>query len=202
MAWDDTQESGSAITASEWNTMVTDIKGHWNITGMADLQTWNSSDWHNSSIIWDNDGQEWRPYKSGAGVDNISDLSIDADKDWNSKSIYNSESISSNNISGQLLTFTSAKDISSWNSSDFTNSGIMWNGTSWIAMPSGGSGGGVSNLSSLGIDADKDWNDKSITNFKMISGETISSNILSIRNIYAKDYPDVTIELNENQIEY
>jgi len=100
MAWDDTQESGSAITASEWNTMVTDIKKHWNITGMADLQTWNSSDWHNSSIIWDNAGQKWRPYKSGSGVgvSNLSDLTIDADKDWNSKTIYNAKSISANSL--------------------------------------------------------------------------------------------------------
>jgi len=50
--------------------------------------------------------------------------------------------VSSQYISGQLLALHQARDITGWDSASFTNSGIIWNGTAWEAMPSGGSGGG------------------------------------------------------------
>jgi len=47
---------------------------------------------------------------------------------------------------------TGANDIPTWNSSLFTNSGIKWNGSAWVAMPSGGSGyiDGITELSQDG----------------------------------------------------
>lgn len=67
MSWDEVQAAGMGINYSEWNTMVPAIKSHWAITGMSDI-TWNSANWHNSSIGWDDTTQKWKPYKSGAGV--------------------------------------------------------------------------------------------------------------------------------------
>jgi len=42
----------------------------------------------------------------GAGASNLSDLTIDADKDWNSKTIYNAAGISSASISGGSIRLT------------------------------------------------------------------------------------------------
>ena len=82
--------------------------------------------------------------------------------------------ISAQSISGQLLALHKSRDISSWDSSAFTNSGLLWNGSNWVAMPSGGSGGGVSTISNLTIDADKDWDSKGIHNLSYLSSSTIS----------------------------
>jgi len=73
-------------------------------------------------------------------------------------------------------------EITGWDADAFANSGIMWNGSNWVAMPSGGSGGGVSKLSDLSIDDDKDWNDKSIYNLTSLSSQTISGG--TIKNLY------------------
>jgi len=69
-------------------------------------------------------------------------------------------------------------EIDGWDSDEFTNSGIMWNGSAWVAMPSGGSGGGVSTLSALSIDDHKDWNSKGIHNASYISGVNIRGSYL------------------------
>jgi len=89
---------------------------------------WNSHAWLNSGIIWDESLSAWKPKKSGAtgGVTNLSDLVINADKDWNSKSIYNLISISSTKISsGTILTsnFTAIGDTISGLRQPYFNSG-------------------------------------------------------------------------------
>ncbi len=45
--------------------------------------------------------------------------------------------ISSQYLSGQLKALHSARDISGWDSVSFTNSGLQWNGTAWVASSLG-----------------------------------------------------------------
>lgn len=61
--------------------------------------------------------------------------------------------ISSQTISGQLLNLHKSRDISGWDSSVFDNSGLKWDHASqkWVAMPSGGSGGGLSQSTADGL---------------------------------------------------
>lgn len=40
-------------------------------------------------------------------------------------------------------TITGAYDISSWDATSFKNSGLVWNGSTWLPMPSGGTGGSL-----------------------------------------------------------
>jgi len=43
--------------------------------------------------------------------------------------------------SAQVAMYEISDGIDSWDSDTFLNSGILWNGSNWVAMPSGGSGG-------------------------------------------------------------
>ena len=48
------------------------------------IDSWNSSRWHNSSLIWDNSSKLWKAMKSssgtGGGASNLSQLTIDTNK--------------------------------------------------------------------------------------------------------------------------
>ena len=93
--------SGNTITYTMWNGMVGDIKKYWPLSSASDLNSFNSANWHNSSLMWSNATKKWnaKPSSGTGGASNLSDLTIDADKDWDSKSIYNMTSISSDTIS-------------------------------------------------------------------------------------------------------
>jgi len=74
MAFTDTKDGTSIIRSSDWNDFVDFAQSissnrAWStISGASDMQDWDSSKWHNSSIIWSNALQKWLPYKSGAGT--------------------------------------------------------------------------------------------------------------------------------------
>jgi len=55
-----------------------------------------------------------------------------------------SNSSSKLSASSQIAMYKIEHGITNWDSTEFLNSGILWNGTEWEAMPSGGSGGGDS----------------------------------------------------------
>jgi len=66
----------------------------------------------------------------------------------NAKSIYHpsgfvisGQEYSQAYASAQIALYKIQHGITSWDNTEFINSGIKWNGTNWIAMPSGGSGG-------------------------------------------------------------
>jgi len=97
--------------------------------------------------------------------------------------------VSSQSISGQLLALHMARDITGWDANDFTNSGLLWNGSAWEAMPSGGAGGGgASDLSDLTIDVDKDWQTYSIYNMTSLSSQKISGGTIIGGLHYPADY--------------
>ena len=132
----------------------------------------------NDVLTWDSATSKWSSQASAGGatlagemIGNISGASY-------TYGIKDLDFISSQNMSGQLLALHKSRDISGWDSTEFTNSGLMWNGSAWIAMPSGGSGGGGV-LSVIDINADKDWNSKGIYNMAFLSSQTISSNTIS-----------------------
>lgn len=81
---------------------------------------------------------------------------------------------------------SSAFKRNNWNSNAWKNSGLIWNSdlSSWTAKPSG-SAGGITKLSELTIDADKDWNNKAIYNFSYLSGSVDSSS--SPNGLWLKD---------------
>ena len=61
------------------------------------------------------------------------------ENDWNDFVDF-AESISSNR---GWSTISGAQDLSNWNSANWTNSSIIWNGTSWVALASGGTSSDV-----------------------------------------------------------
>jgi len=63
---------------------------------------------------------------------------------------------------------TGASDISSWGDTAFTNSGLIWNGSSWLPQQSG------ANITALTINDNKDWNTKGIHSLAYISSTLIS----------------------------
>jgi len=77
---------------------------------------------------------------------------------------------------------TGATDISSWDSSLWENSGLIWDGSNWVAMASGG-GTGASNLSELTIDDNKDWDSKGIYNMAYLSSATISGGTILVNSL-------------------
>jgi len=101
--------------------------------------------------------------------------------------------ISANTLSGQIVTFTTAKDITSWDPVNFTNSGIMWDGDSWVAMPSGGTGSMGGNLISnlFGVNYTKGLDD-----MDFYSGQSISSNVILTKTIYGSgsSVPNITFD--------
>jgi len=121
MAWDDIQSSGETITFAEWNNMVGEIKKYWPLSSAIDLNSFNSADWHNSSLIWSNTSKKWLAYKSGAGV-GISNVVEDTtpqlggDLDGNTHGLNDITYLSSQNISGGTIigsTLTTNSYISS-----------------------------------------------------------------------------------------
>ena len=180
MAWDSIQTSSDCIDLEEWNTMVTYIKA---IDSLSETNYITSS----NSIL------RFYPSSVGHGTSgSVSKLWL-----WSAnKSLYaNSANIrfrfkpssgiwvfaSSQKLSGQLMAIHSARDINNWNPSSWHNSGLMWNNTisKWVPHKSGAStGGGISDLSDLTIDVDKDWNTKSIYNLTSISAQRISGGVI------------------------
>lgn len=77
-----------------------------------------------------------------------------------------------------------AEDVLNFNVHSWKNSGLIWNEslTKWTAKPSGGSTG-VSNLSALTIDANKDWNAKGIYDLTYLSSQTISGGIIRTQSL-------------------
>lgn len=271
--------SGTKYTTSTQNAM-------YKIVHADDLNSWNTSTWHNSGIIWDNSLNTWKAYKSGGGgtpgggdtqvqynnngvfggdanmiwdsgdqalfingligrnnnnyiqtsisnllnvragnspilnfdgrttpkvvdsnaenadvdfrvrTQNLNDvIFVDASTDkvgintinqayllHVSGSIYAYYSISTQNLSGQLLALHRSRDINNWNSAYWHNSGIIWSNTEqkWLAFKSGA--GGVSDHGGLtGLDDD----DHSIyyNNTRLVNHtSTISSNALNAYN--------------------
>jgi len=91
------------------------------LSGAKDLQTWNSTAWHNSSLGWDNNSQTWKPYKSGAGSS--------TDVAWSgastfyasaAKAIYSSNSV-------DILV-----DVDTTSDPPERNEVLKWNGSKWV----------------------------------------------------------------------
>jgi len=200
MAWDTPpMESGSCLDFEEYNAMVTYIKSLDIDTSGYDsiLASGNEYSWTYNSMIAS--GLKWyAAYKHSANASIHANTSgslhklwlWSANKSWyanssNVKTRFKSSSnvwvfASSQNLSGQLLALHRAKDINNWSNTAWHNSGLMWNNnlSKWIPKPSSGTGGGgVSDLSDLNINIDKDWNSKSIYNLISVSSSIISGGI-------------------------
>jgi hypothetical protein len=87
---------------------------------------------------------------------------------------------SSQKLSGQLLSLHSARDINSWNSHSWKNSGLIWNETlnKWNAKPSGGADGVTDHGALTGLtddDHSQYYESTRLTNYtKIISGNSLS----------------------------
>lgn len=121
--------------------------------------SFDSSLWHNSSLVWDNDISSWKAKKSGAtsaGTPGGNDTEVqfndggsfggDTTFTWDKTSNYLTVNgaISSQMLSGQLLSLHSSRDISGWDSNDWNNSSLTWDSTLgvWKALKSGSTAGG------------------------------------------------------------
>ena len=69
-----------------------------NLHNSRDINNWDSHNWKNSGLIWNETLGKWNAKPSGGGVSNLSQLTIDVSKDWNTKGIYNLGYISSTGI--------------------------------------------------------------------------------------------------------
>jgi hypothetical protein len=67
MAWNSTQASGTVIDFGEWNEMVSYI----NSTHYSSAVGWNSVNFNNSSLTWDNSLKQWKALKSGGGAGDL-----------------------------------------------------------------------------------------------------------------------------------
>jgi len=99
---DPTYASGVA-TKHYVDVISGNLRTNFAITGALDISSWDSSAWHNSSILWDNSLQKWKAEKSGAGTgaagnpsapvnsiqfNEASSFGGDAELTWNTTSKY------------------------------------------------------------------------------------------------------------------
>ena len=141
MAWDSTAASGVVLDQDEWNTMVAYIKDD-----VADLSTHISDTTVHTTAA---EEAKWNAaYLHSANASLHAFNPVNYITSSNSIARFKSSSgrwhyASSQLLSGQLLAIHSARDINSWNSSSWHNSGLMWDNylQKWKPHKSGASTG-------------------------------------------------------------
>ena len=91
--------SGGTIIGTWQGNIITKPYISYAITGASDI-SWTTA-FHNSGLKWDDGSKQWVAMASGGSpVTQLSAMTIDVDKDWQSKGIYNLSYISAATISG------------------------------------------------------------------------------------------------------
>lgn len=189
------------------------FKSTYSITGASDI-TWVSADWDNSGIRWDNVTQKWIAMPSSAGSDSSTILTIATAsgvastvtvrhdgtagtlylKDIPQDIIKSGSEYWSAYLSGQLSLQAISDGVSGWTSTAFTNSGLIWNGSNWLAWKSGGAG-----LSNIVEDTTPQLGGELDCNSNGINGATfVSSNGIINGNNFIGIASSMTLGLPED----